>query len=671
MFKRLNSALLITGMSILVLANGELQAAESNGKANYKNAICTARETIWEAITSGKGSGASVAIMDQGKIVYSEGIGAANRSENRPVDMNTRFNIGSTSKMFVAAAILMLVDEGKVALDENVAKYIPEFKMKDKRYEDITVRMLFNHSSGLPGTTFFPAYKSGVDPHEILLETLKDANLKHDPGGISIYCNDGFTLAEIIVERVSGKKFLDFLKERIFDPLEMRNTSASVGEIGEENIAERYDPKSSKKYPHETYTVYAAGGLSSTAEDLCRFGNSFTSGGKHLLSETSIKEILKAQPTRFSDKLKNTQMLNAFGWEYSDLVDYREKGIQVVGKGGNTAFYSTNMQILPEEGIVIAACISGNISGEKLTRPILDAVMKDKNFIERPKTVNKPAEPQVIPDELLKYSGYYTDGQKVYRIAVNKEKNAFTIYPVKAKKAAGQESAQSLTLVYSQGFFHNEEHDLKCYFAKVDGKCFLAGSIPPYGLDSLLYQKLDPIREPVRFKTNINGKTWVSRNIPAFIQTSPESALVVISSVYKELPGYVDFEGIKKIEGADFASYAATSFRDQAELKIFQKDGKTWAKTGGALLSMADDIRKTKSGEDTVKIGKDGYYEWLKVEKGVLVSFQKPAEGRVVVSTTDAILFDSLVDAGEVYIPAGSYIGCAGSAGDVFKINAE
>ncbi len=671
MFKRLNSALLIACVSILILANGELQAAESNGKANYKNAICTARETIWKAITSGEGSGASVAIMDRGKIVYSEGIGVANRSENRPVDKNTRFNIGSTSKMFVAAAILMLVDEGKVALDESVAKYIPEFKMKDKRYKDITVRMLFNHSSGLPGTTFFPAYKSGGDPHEILLETLKDANLKHDPGGMSIYCNDGFTLAEIIVEKVSGKKFLDFLKERIFDPLEMRNTSASIGEIGEENIAERYDPKSGKKYPHETYTVYAAGGLSSTAEDLCRFGESFTSGGKRLLSEASIKEILKAQPTGFSDKLKNTQMLNAFGWEYSNLADYREKGIQVVGKGGNTAFYSSSMQILPEEGIVIAVCISGSISGEKLTRPILDAVMKDKDFIEQPKTVNKPVEPQVIPDELFKYSGYYTNGQNVFRIVFNKEKNAFAISPVTAKKAGDQKSAQPLILVYSQGLFHNEEHDLKCYFTKVDGKCFLAGSIPPYGLDSLLYQKLDPIGKPVRFKININGKTWVPRNFPAFIQISPESPLVVVSSVFKELPGYVDFQGIKKIEGADFASYAATAFRDQAELKIFLEDGKTWARTGGVLLSMADDIRKTKSGENTVKIGEDGYYEWLKVEKGAVVGFEKPADGRVVVSTTDAILFDSLVDADEAYIPAGSYIGCAGSAGDVFKINAQ
>jgi hypothetical protein len=195
--------------------------------------------------------------------------------------------------------------------------------------------------------------------------------------------------------------------------------------------------------------------------------------------------------------------------------------------------------------------------------------------------------------------------------------------------------------------------------------------MPPYGLDFLLYQKLDRIGKPVRLKTNINGKTWVPRNFPVFMQTFPESPLVLVSSAYKELPGYVDLEGIKKIEGADFASYAANAFRDQVELKIFSKDGKTWAKTGGALLSMADDIRKTKKGEDIVKIGEDGYYEWLKVEKGALVSFQKPTEGRVLVSTTGAILFDSLVDAGEVYIPAGSYIGCAGRAGDVFKINAE
>ena len=81
---------------------------------NYSNTITTARETLWNAITTGKGSGASIAIMDNGKIIYSEGIGTKNRSSNSPVDVNTRFNIGSTSKMFAAVAVLLLVDKGKI-----------------------------------------------------------------------------------------------------------------------------------------------------------------------------------------------------------------------------------------------------------------------------------------------------------------------------------------------------------------------------------------------------------------------------------------------------------------------------------------------------------------------------------------------------------------------------
>ncbi|GAB6059307.1 hypothetical protein JCM31598_24240 [Desulfonatronum parangueonense] len=189
------------------------------------------------------GSGATIAIMDQGRIVYSEGFGVADRSTNRPVDANTRFNIGSTSKMFAAVAILLLVDEGKVILDERVTTYIPEFVMQDERYRDITVRMLFNHSSGLPGSSFYFGYEPDSHMHHILLETMRLSRLKHAPGAMSIYCNDGFTLAEMIVERVSGLSYLEFLAHRIFTPLGMVNTGASVGESGGMNVAEYFAPE--------------------------------------------------------------------------------------------------------------------------------------------------------------------------------------------------------------------------------------------------------------------------------------------------------------------------------------------------------------------------------------------------------------------------------------------
>jgi CubicO group peptidase (beta-lactamase class C family) len=140
-------------IAFVLLTAATAETVETRGESGCRNAISAARGEMWKAITSGQGSGASVAILDHDKMVYSEGFGVANRSENRPVDKYTRFNIGSTSKMFAAVAVLLLVDEGKVSLDESVAKYIPEFRMKDMRYKDITVRMLFNHSSGLPGSS--------------------------------------------------------------------------------------------------------------------------------------------------------------------------------------------------------------------------------------------------------------------------------------------------------------------------------------------------------------------------------------------------------------------------------------------------------------------------------------------------------------------------------------
>ena len=122
-------------------------------KALYDDAIHTARREIWKTLSSGKASSARIAFMDNGKIVYSEGFGMRDRENALPVEKNTQFNIGSISKIFTAAAILLLVDDGRVELDQPVTKYLPSFTAQDERYKDITVRMLLNHTSGFPGPT--------------------------------------------------------------------------------------------------------------------------------------------------------------------------------------------------------------------------------------------------------------------------------------------------------------------------------------------------------------------------------------------------------------------------------------------------------------------------------------------------------------------------------------
>ncbi len=654
-----------------IIFSGELTAAEKTARPDYTNTISVARETIWKAISSGQGSGATIAVMDQGRIIYSEGIGVADRAQNRAVDRNTRFNIGSTSKMFAAVAVLLLVDEGKVALDEAVARYIPEFTMKDERYKKITVRMLFNHSSGLPGSTFYFGYKPDARMHQILLDTLKDAYLKHDPGAMSLYCNDGFTLAEMIVEKVSGKKYVDFLNQRIFTPLGMKNTSVSIGEINDPNSAEFYDAKTGKKYPLLVISVYGAGGMSSTAEDLCRFGDSLSSKGKRILSDASIKEILTPQPALFSGKLRGPQIMGQFGWEYSDIADYRKKGIQVLGKGGHATGYTTNLQVVPQEGIVIGFSISGDANGEAITRPILDALMKDRKLMEdRASGVQRPVGPQLVPPGLTRYAGYYVDASSAVKIAFNKQKNGFTITRLAAEGPDKQKPAASKSFIYNSGYFYGDEEGVTYYFTTVDGKSLLIsrGEPKPFDVDMILYQKLEIMKTPARLHENMQGKIWLARDMPPYIQGS---VMPASSSLYKELPGYVDLMGIKKIENANYAGIAATAFRDQTGISLFAKNGKTWIKWGGFLLSTADDIPKIKNSTTSIRIKEDNYNEWLKVEKGALLRFEKPAGGRLIVSTPDRALYDSIVDSGEMYAPAGSYIFCAGAAGDVFTIHAE
>src|SRR5262245_47372039 len=381
--------------------------AQGAASPDFANATAQARESAWKAITSGQGSGVSVAIMQRGKRVYSEGIGVAERARNRPVDRHTRFNVGSVAKMFAAASILLLAEEGKVDLDVPVARYIPEFTMADARYRAITVRMLFNHSAGLPAVTIFAGFGLDTTTHAVLLETLARSMLQHVPGAMSRDSNDSYTLAEIVVERASGRKYMDFLAERIFIPLGMMHTGPDLGELGRRgvDVAEFYDAKHGKKYPHETVPVYAAGGISSTAEDLCRFGNALMPGGTPLLSTASLAELLRPQPTSLGSMLRDTPEFSQFGWDYGLRIGGPVDNMLVLAKGGNTPFYTSDLQILPEQGLVVALIISGRSSGDKLTQPILAGLLADRSIAVAGGAA-RPPQSQSIPSELDRYAGY-------------------------------------------------------------------------------------------------------------------------------------------------------------------------------------------------------------------------------------------------------------------------
>ena len=666
---------IITGMLIFTLFFFITTSYAYASSTSYQSTKEASREAVWKVITSGQGSSATVAVMDSGKIVYSEGFGAAERKTSRGIDRSTRFNIGSTSKMFVAVSVLLLADEGKVSLDDSVVKYIPEFEMKDQRYRDITVRMLFNHSSGLPGSSFLFGYEPEGDPHRMLLERMKGSNLKHDPGAVGIYCNDGFTLAEMIVERVSGQKFIKFLEKRVFEPLGMKDTTVSIGESGK-NISHFYDPETGKKYPPEVILVLAAGGLSSTAEDLCRFGDSFCRGGKKILSQSSINEILKSQPTPFSAGLRGPVILDSFGWDYSSLPAYEENGIRVYSKGGGTGAYSTGLQVIPEKRLAVAASISGKLNGEMVTRPILNALLKDKGLpVPSERKKEKPVAPETIPPELAEYEGIYANGEFFVSIKFDKDNKRMDMVPIMPDDTDGSEDeAPFMSFVYNGGSFFSFEKDRQGYFIKdKENYYFIAEKIPLYGIDDLMFQNVPKQEEPKKLFSDINGKLWLMRNLTPAVQLYRDSPMLR-SGTYRELPGYLSFMNCLKIEDAHNATYAAPLFRDQSELELFESDGTLWAKSSIFIFSEADQAKTVNPGRNSVMIGEKGYNEWFRLENGYVLSFDKPEKGRIMVVAEEdkkLALFDSAVDEGEVYSPEGSYVVCIGQPGDLFTVSAK
>lgn len=287
--------LCLTCIPLPGVTNAVVQAVTAYNVPGYEATIEAAREAVAKQLDTGIPSSATVAVMVDGEIVYAEGFGLRDRAENLPVETDTQFNIGSISKIFTTAAALILEQEGKLSLDRPVTDYLPDFTMKDARYKGITVRMLLNHTSGLPGTTEMKDSMTTVKNRnyvEETLERLKTCNLMNDPGKIGIYCNDGFTVAEAVIERVSGMSYSDFLEQKILTRLGLENTSAYFKD-GNQNIARVYEKDSIVPLPLEYVNILGSGGLSSTAIDLCKYGEILQTDT--VLNKAMIEEFTKAQ----------------------------------------------------------------------------------------------------------------------------------------------------------------------------------------------------------------------------------------------------------------------------------------------------------------------------------------------------------------------------------------
>jgi hypothetical protein len=223
----------------------------------------------------------------------------------------------------------------------------------------------------------------------------------------------------------------------------------------------------------------------------------------------------------------------------------------------------------------------------------------------------------------------------------------------------------------SDGYYHDTKGN-RYYFTQAGGEDYLAASASAFGIDRIIMQKAKPVENPKRLKIDMDDKIWLRRNVSPFESIPVTQSHFVRSSLQNDLPGYVFFSGLKGIGSPEVAGMPFDSIRDQTELALFEKDGVTWAWVSDMLYSPEESAAALKTGENPVRIGSDGYSQWLTANESVVLSFAKTQRGRIIVFSPDGTAtYDSARDNGDTYAAKGSHIECAGLADDAFMIKAR
>jgi len=303
----------------------------------------------------------SVAIIQDGKPLYAKAFGDADSEANKAATTDTRYAVGSISKQFTAASLLLEQEKGKVSLDDNVAKYFPDLT----RANEVTIRELLSHTSGYedyaPQDYLIPEWTRPTTPDAILDRWAKKP-LNFDPGTQWQYSNTNYVLAGKILEKVSGTPLLTFLEQNFFQPLGM----SSAGDC---EVKSRADAKAYTRYAlgpprpvgrEANGWYFAAGELCMTSSDLAKWDAAFLH--KRILSPKSYDEFTKEV------KLKNGKPTHyALGLEIGDT-----RGTPTVSHGGEVSGFLAMNTLFPSKGDAIV--VLTNEDGVNLIGPLTQEI---------------------------------------------------------------------------------------------------------------------------------------------------------------------------------------------------------------------------------------------------------------------------------------------------------
>ena len=628
------------------------------------------------------------ALWEDGEITAQGGWGVYSKTENRALTEDILYGIGSVSKTYTAAAVLKLAQDGKLKLEDPVTKYLPGFTMADERYKDITVRMLLDHSSGLMGDTTRDAFLFGDTDESAaddLLERLSTQRLKADPGAYCVYSNDGYTLAQLVVEAVSGMDFMDYLHAAILDPAGLADTYAPGDDFDTGLLARTYaSAEDTRALPQDTIGIVGTGGLYATAADLASFGGLLC--GNDLLSQ----EWLDLMNTDWAVKglwpadSENDALAYGLGWDNVHQYPFNQSGITALVKGGDTLRYHASLIVLPEEDKAVAVLSSGGVStydqlaGERI---LIDALAEEGVTVDESLPALPEAKPAVIPGALKTNAGTYVSLGMVATVAFPDDK---TMTLTNAAALGG--AVQTFTYRDDGTFLDETGSFILKFVTGVNGRTYLYqegyAAVPGLtvsGTANYALEKLEPNTEASQAALD----AWAARGSELYLIVNEKyTSQVYLSGPFAsvtalpETPGYA--AGFQRIVdetlARQYVQLPGTGSRNGADYQMVTVDGKEYLKAGDYLCAPASGLGNLYAGAGAYcTILEEGYARWFNVGDlaGKTLTVTLPETGGFTVYDANGIATASSVAYGDssAVLPEGGWIVFAGEPGARFYLS--
>ncbi|WP_224360465.1 serine hydrolase domain-containing protein [Hyalangium versicolor] len=300
---------------------------------------------VAERMDQGHVPGLSLTILQGGQTVYVRGYGRANLETGAPMTGHTRVSIGSTTKSMTALALMHQVEQGHVDLEAPVTRYLPWFRTADGLQDQILVKHLLSHTSGLPGSFLWDgAQDDGALERRV--RALAGVRLNSKPGSNFEYSNDGFAVAGLILQQVSGALYEEAMARTVFQPLEMAESTFDKSQVPERALAQGYvwtrGEIQPRQQPWSRSHNPAGSALFTSAQDVAQYLGAMLAHGKGHTAQV-------VSPQSVDTLWRPVSPMYGMGWYVASLLDK-----PAVFHQGDVLTSASSFLLLPDEGLAVA-----------------------------------------------------------------------------------------------------------------------------------------------------------------------------------------------------------------------------------------------------------------------------------------------------------------------------